>query len=435
MQSVGSISVSLSGIQREFDTTLAAVQWIGLMGSIMLSSLSLCFGRAGDIIGQKTIFKIGLALYTAGAGLAALAATFLQLLASRCVMALGLAMAAPMAAAIIASVHGHESRGRALGLLAASIALGRTTGPTIGGLILQLWGWRAVFIANCIFGIATCVILFLIFKGKEERRQVSVDFLGVLSLIIGFPSFLIALTAGTRFGWDAPEIMLWLGLAATGISSFVWRESHAKAPLMNLSHFRSTAFRRSMLSLVLATLAFYPVAIFGPLYLLNVIGASPLVAGLAMAALPLCSTFFSPLSGRWADRSDPRWVAVFGLCVILSGVFFYARLGEDSPLIWIVFVLSILGAGIGLFIPANEKAAFSTVPSRDYGMLSAMLTTFATGSGALGTTIAVALAEVSRKIRMEGDVAGFAYDQQFAFTALLPPAVLAVLITMVGKRQ
>jgi MFS family permease len=277
--------------------------------------------------------------------------------------------------------------------------------------------------------------LFLIFKGKEERRQVSVDFFGVLSLIVGFPSFLIALTAGTRFGWDASEIGLWLALAATGIASFVWRESQAEAPLMNLRYFRSVPFLRSMLSLVLATLAFYPVAIFGPLYLLNVIGSSPLVAGLAMAALPLCSTFFSPLSGRLADRSNPRWVAILGLCVILSGVFFYARLGEDSTLIWIIIVLSILGVGIGLFIPANEKAAFATVPSRDYGMVSAMLTAFATGSGALGTTMAVALAEVSKKSRMAGDVDGFASDQQFAFTMLLPLAALAVLVTMVGKRQ
>ena len=435
IQSVGSIGVSLSAIQKEFDTSLAAVQWIGLMGSIMLSSLSLCFGRAGDLIGRRTIFKTGLTLYTVGAGLAAFAGTFAQLLASRCVMALGLAMAAPMAAAIIASGHGPESRGRALGLLVAAIALGRTTGPTIGGLMLHLWGWRAVFLANCIFGIATCVTVFLIFKGKEERRKVSVDYWGVISLLIGFPSFLIALTAGTRLGWDAAEIVLWLALAAVGITGFVWRESHAEAPLMNLHYFRSIPFVRSMLSLVLATLAFYPVAIFGPLYLLNVIGTSPLVTGLAMATLPLCTTLFSPLSGRLADRSNPRWVAILGLCIILSGVFCYARLGAESNLIWIIFVLSILGTGIGLFVPANEKAAFSTVPSRDYGMLAAMLTAFGTGSGALGTTVAVALAEVARKARMSGDAAGFADDQQFAFSLLLPLAALAVLVTLVGKRE
>ena len=435
MQSVGSISVSLSAIQKEFDATLAAVQWIGLMGSIMLCSLSLCFGRAGDLIGRRTIFKTGLTLYTAGAGLAAFSGTFLQLLASRCVMALGLAMAAPMAAAIIASAHGHEHRGRALGLLAASIALGRTPGPTIGGAILQLWGWRAVFLANCIFGVATCVTMFLIVKDKEERRKVSVDYLGVIALVVGFPSFLIALTAGTRQGWDASGILLWLALAAAGIVTFVWRELHAEVPLMNLRYFRSIPFVRSMLSLILATLAFYPVSIFGPIYLLNVVGTAPLTAGLAMATLPLCTTLLSPLSGRLADRFNPRWVAIIGLCIILLGVFFYARLGEDSTLIWIVFVLSILGAGIGLFVPANDKAAFSTVPSRDYGMLAAMLTAFGTGSGALGTTVAVALAEVAKKTRMSGDAAGFADDQQFAFSLLLPLAALAVLVTLLGKRE
>jgi EmrB/QacA subfamily drug resistance transporter len=434
IQSVGSISVSLSAIQKEFDATLAAVQWIGLMGAIMLSSLSLSFGRAGDLFGRKTIFKIGLALYTAGAGLAALSDSFPQLLAFRCVMALGLAMAAPLAGAIIASVHAHESRGRALGLLAASVALGRTTGPTIGGLILHLWGWRSVFFANCVFGIATCLTLLVVLKGREERRKVSFDFLGGVSLVVGFPSFLIALSLGPRLGWDASEIVLWLGVATAGIVTFVWRELRAEAPLMNLHYFRRVPLLRSMLSLVLATLAFYPVSIFGPLYLLNVIGVSPLSAGLAMATLPLCTTLLSPISGRLADRFNPRWVAVLGLCIVLLGVFFYARLGASSTLAWIVFVLSILGSGIGLFLPANEKAAFSTVPSRDYGMLSAMVTSFGTGSGALGTTLAVALAEFSKKGRIGADATAFAYDQQFAFSWLLPLAGLAVLVTLLGKR-
>lgn len=435
IQSVGSISVSLPAIQKEFDTTLAAVQWIGLMGAIMLSSLSLCFGRAGDLLGRKTIFKIGLSLYTTGAALASIAGSFSQLLAFRCVMALGLAMAAPLAGAIIASAHSPESRGQALGFLAASVALGRTTGPTIGGFILHVWGWRAVFLANCIFGVATCLTLFSILRGAEERRKASFDYLGGLSLVIGFPSLLIALTVGTRMGWDASQIILWLGLAAAGLISFVWRELRAEAPLMNLRYFRSIPLVRSMLSLVLATLAFYPVSIFGPLYLLNVIGASPLSSGLAMATLPLCTTLLSPLSGRLADRFNPRSVAILGLCIILVGVFFYGRLGADSSLIWIVSVLSILGAGIGLFIPANEKTAFSTVPSRDYGMVSAMVTAFGTGSGALGTTIAVALAEVSKKSRISADAAGFAYDQQFAFLSLLPIAAVAAIIMMAGKRD
>jgi EmrB/QacA subfamily drug resistance transporter len=435
IQSIGSISISLSAIQNDFDASLTAVQWIGLMGAIMISSLSPLFGRAGDLIGRRVVFKAGLTLYAAGAGLAAVSGSFPQLLAFRCLMALGLAMAAPLAGAIVASVHSQENRGRALGWLAASVALGRTTGPTIGGLILHLWGWRTVFFSNCVFGMATCVTLFLFLRGEQERRRVSFDFPGVLFLVTGFPSLLIALSLGPRFGWDVSPFLFWLGFAASGLGAFIWRELHAEAPLMNLRYFRTTEFRRAILSLVLATLAFYPVSIFGPLYLLNVVNVSPLYAGLVMATLPFWTTIASPLSGRMADRFEPRRVAIMGLAVIVVGVFLYATLDEQASLVWIVVVLCLLGAGIGLFIPANEKAAFSTVPRRDYGMLSAMLTALGTGSGALGTTTAVALTEVSKSRRVSGDAIGFAYDQQFAFYSLLPLAVLALLISLTRKRK
>jgi EmrB/QacA subfamily drug resistance transporter len=425
----------LPAIQKEFATSLAAVQWIGLMGAITLSSLSLGSGRAGDLFGRRMIFKIGLSLYAVGAGLAAMAESFPQLLVFRCFMAFGLALAAPLAGAIIASIHMHDSRGQALGWLAAAVALGRTTGPTIGGVILQFWGWRAVFLANCIFGIATCLTLFIVLKGSEERRAIAFDYPGAILWMIGFPSLLIGLTLGTRFGWQGLKIVLWLGLAAAGISSFVWRELRAEAPLMDLHYFKRAALRSSMLSLVLATVVFYPVSIFGPLYLLNVIGTSPLWAGLTMASLPLCTTLLSPVSGRLADRFNSRRVANFGLCFILLGVFLYATLGAISHPVWIIVVLCVLGAGIGLFVPANEKTAFSTVSSQDYGMVSAMLMAFGTGSGALGTTVAVALAEFARNSRIGGDATAFAYDQQFAFSWLLPLAALAVLATLLGKRN
>jgi len=434
MQSIGSITVLLPTIQREFDTSLAAVQWIGLMGTIMLSSLALAFGRAGDLLGRRVIFKTGLSLYAVGAGLAAVSATFAQLVVFRCVMALGLAMAAPLSGAIVASIRSHENRGQALGFMAASIALGRTTGPTIGGIVLQLWGWRAVFLANCFFGAATCFTLFLFLKGKDERRQVPFDLFGAVSLAVGFPSLLIALTLGTRSGWHEPALTLWLAVAALALFSFVSRELRAETPLINLRYFKRIPLLRAMLALLLATLAFYPISIFGPIYLQNTIGAAPFTVGLTMAALPLCTTLMSPISGRLADRINPRRVVVLGLCLIVAGVFFYSRLGESSALASIVMVLCIVGAGIGLFVPSNEKTAFSTVTSQDYGMVSAMLMGLGTGSGALGTTVAVALAEIAKKNRISG-AAAFVYDQQFAFSSLLPLAVLAVLVTLLGKRQ
>jgi EmrB/QacA subfamily drug resistance transporter len=435
IQSIGSINVSLPAIQKEFATSLAAIQWIGMMGTVMLASLSLCFGRVGDLVGRKRIFKAGLSLYALGAGLAALAASFPQLLVFRCVMAIGLAMAAPMAGALIASTYSPESRGQALGLLASSMAVGRTTGPTIGGLILFVWGWRAVFLANCLFGLATCPALFWILKGKEERRKGPFDFWGAISLMIGYPSVLIALSLGARSGWDSPHIALWLGLAVAGLVSFVWRELRARIPLMDLSHFSNPTLSTALLSLVMASAVQHPISIFGPLYMQNVLQLSPLTVGLVMAILPLSTALSSPLSGRLADRVNARLVATLGLCFVLLGVFFYARLGIDITYIWLVLALALLGVGTGLFNPANQKVAFSTVPSQDYGVLSAMLTSFATASGTLGTSVAVTLAEVSRRKREIQDTAGFAYDQQFAFSSLLPLAAVAVVIALTGKTK
>ena len=150
---------------------------------------------------------------------------------------------------------------------------------------------------------------------------------------------------------------------------------------------------------------------------------------------PICTAFSSPLSGRLADRFDARRVSTLGLIFILLGLFFYARLGVDSTYPWMILALALFGAGIGLFTPANQKLAFSFVHSQDYGILSAMLTSFGTAAGTLGATVAVALAESSRRHREIQDAAGFAHDQQFAFFSLLPLAALAVLVTLAGRNK
>jgi EmrB/QacA subfamily drug resistance transporter len=434
VQSIGSINVSLPTIQKDFGSSLAAVQWVGMMGVVMLSSLSLCFGRAGDLIGRKKVFTVGLTFYALGAGLASLAGSFPQLLFFRAVMAIGLAMAAPMAAAILASTFPPETRGRALGLLASFMAIGRTTGPTIGGLILYLWGWRAVFVANCLFGTVTCLAVFWGLKGKEERRKEPFDFWGALSLMIGYPSVLIALSLGAKSGWEAAEIPLWFALAAIGLAAFVWRELSAEMPLMSLSYFSNLSLLTAMVSLVMGSAAHRPVDIFGPLYMQNVLRLTPLAVGLVMATLPLTTALVSPLSGRLVDRLQARWVAALGLISVFLGVAFYAGLTVGSTNFQTVVALAFLGAGVGLFIPANQMVAFATVRAQDYGVVSALLLSFATAAGTLGTTVAVALAEASRRQREIEDVAGFAYDQQFAFAALLPLAAIGVLITLAATR-
>src|SRR3989304_6748264 len=130
--SIGSINVAIPTIQREFGASLGTIQWFSIIGVVMISSLSLCFGRAGDILGRRKLYRIGIVLYALGSGLSAFSQSIVQLLIFRTVMAIGLAMATPLSAAILASNFAPERRGWALGWYASAIAIGRATGPTLG---------------------------------------------------------------------------------------------------------------------------------------------------------------------------------------------------------------------------------------------------------------------------------------------------------------
>ncbi len=433
--SFGSINVALPDIQREFGSSLAAIQWVSMMGLVMLSSLSFCFGRAGDLLGQRTIYRAGVLLYAAGAGLAALSTTFPQLLLFRGVMSVGLAMALPMSAAILAAIYPPERRGRALGVFAAAIAVGRATGPTVGGFLLHLSSWRAVFVLNLAIGVAVSAAVFSVFKGREKRKRGNFDFPGAFALMIGFPALLIALSLGANSAWTSAPTVFWASLAGVGLTLFFFIERRAKNPLIDVALFKSRPLAAALVSLAVGTAAYSPINLTAPLFMQQALALSPLTVGFVMAALPVCTACASPISGTLADRLEPRSVAAVGLALILAGLAVYAALGVASSASSVALALMLIGCGTGFFIPANQKAAFATVASEDYGILSAMLASFGTAASTLGTTLTVALIETAMARAGGATPASFAAAQSLAFSILAPLAGVALGISLIGRRS
>ena len=143
----------------------------------------------------------------------------------------------------------------------------------------------------------------------------------------------------------------------------------------------------------------------------------------------------SPLSGKVSDRLAPGRVVTVGLGLISLGVFIYSRLGFQSSYVAVAIALGFIGMGIGVFTPANQKVAFSSVGNEDYGVLSALLSSFATAAGTLGTTAAVALLELKMTGFEPNDPMAFASAQQFAFTCSLPFGVLAVIVAFTAQLE
>ena len=426
--SFGSIGVALPMIQKQFGNSLSEIQWVVLMGVVTISSLSFCFGRAGGIFGQRRLYKIGVALYALGAGLGAISTSFLQLLAARGVMAVGLAMALPMSTAILATSFDSQRRGRVLGMFASAIAVGRMTGPAIGGLLLQFGGWTWIFWMNCIVGLVVTVAVLKIFRGPGEQRRETFDIWGAMALLVGYPSLLIALTYGAQLGWMWS--MGWSAAAVAGIASFIWIELHTTKPLVDIKMFRRPMLAGALGAVVLSHMVYNPIALSAPLYLQNVLGASAVISGLLLAVLPLSTAIVSPLGGRLADRIDAATVAVIGLALIVGGIAAYSALASDSEIIVVAAVLALLGAGVGLFTPANQKVAFAAVGHEDYGVLGAMLSSFGTAAGTIGTTITVALMEIDAGGELWAKAAVFAEAQQFAFMWLALAGLAGVAVSL-----
>jgi EmrB/QacA subfamily drug resistance transporter len=425
--SFGSIGVALPMIQRQFGNSLSEIQWIVLMGVVTISSLSFCFGRAGNIVGQRRLYKAGVALYATGAGLGAISTSFIQLLAARAVMAVGLAMALPMSTAILATSFDPQRRGRVLGLFASAVAVGRMTGPAIGGLLLQLGGWTSIFWMNCIVGVAVTAAVALIFRGPGEQRKETFDMWGALALLIGYPSLLVALTFGVNLGWT--WAMAWFAVATMGLASFLWIELHTKKPLVDIRMFTRPALAAALGTVVLTHMIYTPITLSAPLYLQNVLGVSGMTSGFLLAVLPLSTAIASPLGGRMADRIEASTVAIIGLVLIVGGIALYSRLAVDTRMIVVAAVLTVLGAGIGLFTPANQKVAFAAVAQEDYGVLGAMLSSFGTAAGAIGTTITVALMEIDGGNQLWAKPTAYTGAQQFAFMWLAMTGLVGVVIS------
>lgn len=428
--SLFSIHVALPAIQREFGGSLSAVQWIVLMGFVMSSSLSLCFGRVGDLWGRVRLFQIGIVVYTLGSVLCALAVSLPQLLAFRVPMTVGLAMATPMAPAILASTYPLGKRGQVLGWYASAFAVGRTTGPALGGILLY-WDWRAIFLVNLVIGGLVSMATFKVLDVDKVRKSEPFDFLGAIFLMIGYPALLIALSLGPAVGWQSTSILFWFALSISGLLGFVVTELRAKKPLVRPSLFKNLPISGAMLALLLSSTALYPLFMYAPIYMRNVLGLSPFVLGLTMTAFPLLAAVSSPFSGYVGDRGSPKFVAALGLGLIFIGLMLYSSLGAQSTALAVGTALALSGVGSGFFIPANQKVAFAAIKAEDYGILSAMLISFGPAAGSIGTAFTTALIEATIAGGRSDNPISFARAQQFAFSWLLPFALIALLIALV----
>ncbi len=274
--------------------------------------------------------------------------------------------------AILSSVFPEQERGRALGLSVAATYLGLSLGPVLGGFLTKSFGWRSIFLANVPFGALAIVLVFWKLKGEwAEAKGERFDLVG--SVVYGLS--LVGLMYGFSVLPSVLGIVLVLG-GIIGILSFIWWETRTTHPVLDIDLFRGNrVFAFSNLAALIHYSAGFATGFLLSLYLQSVRALQPQEAGLILVAQPIVMTIFSPLAGRFSDRTDPRLIASAGIALTAIGLLLLASLNTQTSIAFIVLVLVLSGLGFALFSAPNTHAIMGSIQRRSYGVAAATLGT------------------------------------------------------------
>jgi EmrB/QacA subfamily drug resistance transporter len=365
---VSSINVALPSIGEDLKMDAVLLSWVATAYLIAIPIFLVPFGRIADIYGRKKVFVSGLALFSLSSLLCALSNSGMMLIAMRVLQGIGGAMTFGTGFAILVSVFPVGERGKALGINVASVYIGLSAGPFLGGLLTQHLGWRSIFIATVCLGSVLIAIMLRKLKGDwAASRGEKLDITG--SIIYG-----ITLVA-VMYGFSRLPDLLGVWIILIGIFAlavFVFWERKVKDPILDINLFRNNLpFAFSNLAMLIHYSATFAATFLLSLYLQYIKGFTPQSAGLILISTPVIQAICSPIAGRLSDRFKPRLLASVGMALTVVGLSLFIFLNRETTLAFTLFVLILLGFSRSVFVSPNANAIMSSVPEKYFGVASA----------------------------------------------------------------
>jgi EmrB/QacA subfamily drug resistance transporter len=419
------VNVAIPAMSAGLNTTLDQILWVLNAYILVYAVLLITAGRLGDLYGQRTLFAIGLFVFTVASALCGLSQNVSELIASRILQGVGGALLTPQTLSIITHLFPPERRGAAFGVWGGVAGLATLAGPTVGGAIITYINWRWIFFINVPIGIAALIATFVIIPDLRPGRHHGWDIVGIVLMTAGLFAIVFGLIEGQRYNWGEyaygvtiPEIIV-AGVALI-VVFVVWERFQAE-PLLPLSLFAERNF--AVANWIAAAISFGMLSLFLPItiYLQSVRGFSALTAGLTLAPMSVTSMVFAPFAGRMADRFGGKYILTAGITLftIGFGTFTYVA-GPNSN--WLTFLLPaiIAGAGMGMTFAPMTTVAMRNIQPRVAGAASGVLNTTRQLGAAIGSAVIGAL--------LQSHLATTLHDQAVSHAASLPIAFRAQFI-------
>jgi len=369
---LSSVNIALPSIAKEFNMSAISMSWVATVYILSSAVFLVPFGKVADIFGRKSIFILGMIIYSVSSALLALSNSSAMLIASRALQGMGGAMNFGTSTAILTSVYPPKERGKVLGINVAAVYLGLSLGPTIGGILTQTPGWRSIFAVNVPLGLVIVITAFLKLKGEwAEAKGEKFDFIG--SAI--YALMLVAIMHGFSTITTIKGIIQ-TSIGVVLLAIFIIWESKSKNPVLNIGLFKNNrTFIFSNLSALINYSATSSITFLLSAYLQYMKKLTPRDAGLILLAQPIMQAIFSPFAGKLSDRIEPRIVASLGMSMTVFSLILLTFITNETSLVYLVITLNICGFGFALFSSPNTNAIMGSVEKRYYGIASGMVGT------------------------------------------------------------
>ncbi len=382
------VNVALVNIKEQLSANVTGLQWIVDGYALVFASLLLTGGALGDRRGSRTIFLVGFALFTLASTLCSLAPTLLVLQIARAVQGLGAALLVPNSLALLNTIYmDARKRAQAIGIWAAVASMGALSGPLLGGVLVNAFGWRSIFLINLPIGILGFLLTFGCVAPSTPQGGRSLDLPGQVASILALGMLTFALIEGNSLGRLSPLILAAYAGSVLFFLLLLWREKTTSHPMLPLGLFQERTFSAANVVAVCQTFTFMGFLFVMSLFLQQVKHYSPSLTGVALLPSFGFALLATSLSGGLMPRIGAKRVMVIGLLLSALACFGLVLVDAQTSYLLLACLLAVLGFGLAAVLPAMTEAAISQAPRAQSGIASGMLNVSRQVGGVIGVAI------------------------------------------------
>jgi EmrB/QacA subfamily drug resistance transporter len=427
------MSVALLDLQETLHTSISELQWIINAYALLFASLMLAFGTLGDRHGRKKVMLVGAAIFIAGSVVGALAPSVPVLIAARGIMGIGAAACEPGTLSIIRQLYPDKrARARALGLWASVAGLALAMGPVVGGILVGLGGWPAIFWFNLAAGVVVLAAAwFLVPESSDPELGSRPDIFGYILGPLALGTIVFAIIIGETAGYTDPAVLTLFAVGAAATLVFVLVEVLVRTPVVEVSYFKRLPFTGSLIVAFATYFGVFSIFFLTALYLQIVLGYTAFRTAALFVPMAVGMIVGSSFAGRWVAIRGPRVPVAFGCLAAGAGVILtdVALLG-DVTYVPLMLSMALSGIGFGIAVVPITSVALSSLPARHSGMAASATTTArevgtVLGVAALGSLFSTQLSTfLTAKLTEQGVPTEFqGLIKDFVLTGKVPPGM------------